>query len=77
MAERIQIVDIKLLTMRVVEEVGVLEPAWNVGGQMKMQRGGGIGRRSSHGSGHHRYWTWGGARVAFGFEASFGGARPV
>jgi L-alanine-DL-glutamate epimerase-like enolase superfamily enzyme len=41
MAERIKITDIKLLTMRVVEEVGTLEPAWNVGGQMKMQRGGG------------------------------------
>ncbi|MFT5370265.1 MAG: hypothetical protein ACI8V2_005247, partial [Candidatus Latescibacterota bacterium] len=41
MAERIKITDIKLLTMRVIEEVGTLEPAWNVGGQMKMQRGGG------------------------------------
>lgn len=41
MAERIKITDIKLLTMKVIEEMGVLEPAWNVGGQMKMQRGGG------------------------------------
>ena len=41
MAERMKITDIKLLTLKVVEEVGVLEPAWNVGGQMKMQRGGG------------------------------------
>lgn len=41
MVERIKITDIKLLTMKVIEEVGTLEPAWNVGGKMKMQRGGG------------------------------------
>ena len=41
MLERIKITDIKLLNLRVIEEVGVLEPAWNVGGEMKMQRGGG------------------------------------
>jgi L-alanine-DL-glutamate epimerase-like enolase superfamily enzyme len=41
MAERIKITDIKLHTIKVIEDVGVLEPAWNVGGEMKMQRGGG------------------------------------
>jgi|TARA_B100000315_G_scaffold89674_1_gene82447 L-alanine-DL-glutamate epimerase-like enolase superfamily enzyme len=41
MTERIKITDIKLLTLKVVEELGTLEPAWDVGGQMRMQRGGG------------------------------------
>lgn len=41
MSERIRITDIRLLTLKVIEDVGTLEPAWDVGGQMRMQRGGG------------------------------------
>lgn len=41
MDARMKIADIRLLQLKVVEEVGVLEPAWNPGGEMRMQRGGG------------------------------------
>ncbi len=41
MANRLTITDIKLLNLKVIEEVGFLEPAWNPGGEMHMQRGGG------------------------------------
>lgn len=41
MADRLVITDIKLLTLKVIEDMGALEPAWNPGGEMRMQRGGG------------------------------------
>ncbi len=41
MTERLRITDIKLLKLKVIEDLGTLEPAWDVGGSMKMLRGGG------------------------------------
>lgn len=41
MGARMKITDIRLLNLKVVEDVGGLEPAWNPGGEMRMQRGGG------------------------------------
>ena len=38
---RAKISDVRLLQLRVVEEIGVIEPAWDLGGQMRFQVGGG------------------------------------
>ncbi|GIV78135.1 mandelate racemase/muconate lactonizing enzyme family protein [Litorilinea aerophila] len=40
-SSRIKITDIRLVRLRTVQEVGVLEPAWNPGGQMPFTVGGG------------------------------------
>ena len=40
-APRLKIADIRVLKLKVIEEVGALEPAWNPGGKMGFQRGGG------------------------------------
>jgi L-alanine-DL-glutamate epimerase-like enolase superfamily enzyme len=37
----LKITDIRLVTLRIVREVGKLEPAWDLGGQMTMTIGGG------------------------------------
>jgi L-alanine-DL-glutamate epimerase-like enolase superfamily enzyme len=37
----LQITDIKIVRLRVIEELGTIEPAWDKGGQMVMTRGGG------------------------------------
>ena len=39
--ERMTITDIKLLRLRVIEELGDIEPAWDLGGRMNFQIGGG------------------------------------
>ena len=39
--QRVKITDIKLLRLRVLEDLGTLEPAWNPGSTMGFQRGGG------------------------------------
>lgn len=39
---RPQITDIRLLKLRTLEEIGVLEPAWDLGGRMLITSGGGI-----------------------------------
>jgi L-alanine-DL-glutamate epimerase-like enolase superfamily enzyme len=38
---RIRITDVRLVRLRTVREAGVLEPAWNPGGQMRITVGGG------------------------------------
>jgi L-alanine-DL-glutamate epimerase-like enolase superfamily enzyme len=38
---RLKITDIQLIPLKTVKEVGVIEPAWDVGGQMKFAVGGG------------------------------------
>ena len=38
---RLKITDIKLHKLRVIKELGSIEPAWNVGGQMPFTLGGG------------------------------------
>lgn len=38
---KLKITDIRSLSLRTVEEVGALEPAWDVGGRMSFQVGGG------------------------------------
>ncbi|MBX3054626.1 MAG: mandelate racemase/muconate lactonizing enzyme family protein [Caldilineaceae bacterium] len=40
-ASRIKITEIKLLNLRVVEDIGDIEPAWDLGGKMHFTRGGG------------------------------------
>lgn len=40
-ASGLKITDIRLLNLRTVEEIGVLEPAWDLGGRMQFRRGGG------------------------------------
>jgi L-alanine-DL-glutamate epimerase-like enolase superfamily enzyme len=37
----LRITDIKLLHLRTIEDMGTIEPAWDVGGQMRFERGGG------------------------------------
>ncbi len=37
----LKITAVRLLNLRVVEEIGVIEPAWDLGGQMAFRRGGG------------------------------------
>jgi L-alanine-DL-glutamate epimerase-like enolase superfamily enzyme len=39
---RPQITDIRLLKLRTIEEIGVLEPAWDLGGRMVITSGGGF-----------------------------------
>lgn len=41
-ASGLKITDIRLLNLRVVEEIGAIEPAWDLGGRMQFRRGGGI-----------------------------------
>ena len=38
---RLKITDIKIVQLRVIEEVGSIEPAWDVGGSMPITSGGG------------------------------------
>lgn len=38
---RLTITEIRLVRLKTIEEVGTLEPAWNPGGEMRFQRGGG------------------------------------
>lgn len=40
-ASGLKITDIRLLNLRNVEEIGVLEPAWDLGGRMQFRSGGG------------------------------------
>lgn len=40
-SSRIRITDIQLHRLRTIEEVGVIEPAWDLGGKMHFTRGGG------------------------------------
>ena len=40
-ASRLKITEIKLLNLRVVEDIGDIEPAWDLGGKMHFTRGGG------------------------------------
>jgi L-alanine-DL-glutamate epimerase-like enolase superfamily enzyme len=38
---RLKITDIKVVNLRTIEEVGEMEPAWDLGGRMRFHRGGG------------------------------------
>ena len=38
---RLKITDIQLIPLKTINEVGALEPAWDLGGQMRFQAGGG------------------------------------
>ena len=38
---KLKITDIKTVPLKVIKEVGVLEPAWDLGGEMVFQSGGG------------------------------------
>ena len=40
-ASTLKITDIKLIPLKTVREVGAIEPAWDLGGQMQFQEGGG------------------------------------
>jgi L-alanine-DL-glutamate epimerase-like enolase superfamily enzyme len=40
-AQRLVITEIRLVRLKTIADVGVLEPAWNPGGEMRFQRGGG------------------------------------
>lgn len=40
-ASGLKITEIRLLNLRVVEEIGAIEPAWDLGGRMQFRRGGG------------------------------------
>ena len=41
MPTQLRIVNVRLVPLRTIEELGVIEPAWDVGGAMPMRRGGG------------------------------------
>ena len=40
-APRLKITDVRTPSLRTIEEVGALEPAWNPGGSMGFRKGGG------------------------------------
>ena len=38
---RLKITDVKVVNLRTIEDIGEIEPAWDLGGRMQMRRGGG------------------------------------